>query len=200
MSNKDRLSIALFHRGQLSLGEANRQKYHWAIYHWAILVRPKVIWLEAGCTTYDVTDAVAMITDGTEYHPADGTWRFRSRAPTYPLQSSSFLVGIDIGKLPKTVTSAQVGAVLERTPLPRSDQSPEQNCASWAREAVVGLQKAGFVDGALSVEALMTVAMQKADDVMRAGCDPGINEDGFIDTDTIRREVGAMAKAEQKKR
>lgn len=199
MSNKDRVCIGLFHRGQISLGEASRQKYNRAIYHWAILVRPKVIRLESQCATYDATDAVVMAADGTGYHPADGTWRFRSRVPMYPLQSSDFLVGIDIGKLPKNVTSAQIRAVLERTPLPRSGQSPEQNCVSWTREAVVDLQRAGFVDAALSVEALMTVAMQKADGVMRDGCDPGKNAERFVDIDMIRREVEAMVKAEQKK-
>jgi hypothetical protein len=189
----------MFHRGQISLGEANRQKYNRATYHWAILVRPKAIRLESECAAYDVTDTVVMAADETGYHPADGTWRFRSRVPMYPLQSSDFLVGIDVGKLPKKVTNAQVRAVLERTPLPQSGQNPEQNCVSWTREAVVDLQRAGFVDGALGVEALMTVAMQKADGVMRDNCDPGKNEERFINIDIIRREVGAMVKAEQKK-
>jgi hypothetical protein len=44
------------------------------------------------------------------------------------------------------------------------------------------------------------VAMQKADGVMRDGCDPGKNEERFIDIDIVRREVGAMVKAEQKQR
>jgi hypothetical protein len=45
----------------------------------------------------------------------------------------------------------------------------------------------------------MAVAMQKADGVMRDGCDPGKNEERFIDINIVRREVGAMVKAEQKK-
>jgi hypothetical protein len=198
VSNKERVCIELFHRDQYSLGEENRQKYGWATYHWAILVRPKVVRRESKCTSYDVTDAAVMTEDGTGYRPADGTWRFRSRVPVYPLTSSSFLVAIDIGKLPKNVTSAQVRAVLERTTVPRSGQDPEQNRVSWTRDAILDLQRAGFVDSALSVEDVMTVGMQKADIVMRDGAleKP---EDRFIDVGVVSREIAAM-KAGQKKR
>ena len=198
MSNKDRVCIELFHRDQYSLGEENRQKYGWATYHWAILVRPKVIRRESKCTSYDVTDAAVMTEDGTGYRPADGTWRFRSRVPVYPLTSSSFLVAIDIGKLPKNVTSAQVRAVLERTTVPRSGQDPEQNCVSWTRDAILDLQRVGFAAGALSVEDIMTVGMQRADIVMRDGA-PEKPEDRFIDVGVVSREIAAM-KAAQKKR
>jgi hypothetical protein len=198
MSNKDRVCIELFHRDQYSLGEENRQKYGWATYHWAILVRPKVVRRESKCTSYDVTDAAVMTEDGTGYRPADGTWRFRSRVPVYPLTSSSFLVAIDIGKLPKNVTSAQVRAVLERTTVPRSGQDPEQNCVSWTRDAILDLQRAGFVDSALSVEDIMTVGMQKADIVMRDGA-PEKPEDRFIDVGVVSREIAAMKAAQKKK-
>lgn len=198
MSNKDRVCIELFHRDQYSLGEENRQKYGWATYHWAILVRPKVIRRESKCTSYDVTDAAVMTEDGTGYRPADGTWRFRSRVPVYPLTSSSFLVAIDIGKLPKNVTSAQVRAVLERTTVPRSGQDPEQNCVSWTRDAILDLQRVGFADGALSVEDIMTVGMQRADIVMRDGA-PEKPEDRFIDVGVVSREIAAMKAAQKKK-
>ena len=198
MSNKDRVCIELFHRDQYSLGEENRQKYGWATYHWAILVRPKVIRRESKCTSYDVTDATVMTEDGTGYRPADGTWRFRSRVPVYPLTSSSFLVAIDIGKLPKNVTNVQVRAVLERTTVPRSGQDPEQNCVSWTRDAILDLQRAGFVDSALSVEDIMTVGMQKADIVMRDGA-PEKPEDRFIDVGVVSREIAAMKAAQKKK-
>ena len=198
MSNKDRVCIELFHRDQYSLGEENRQKYGWATYHWAILVRPKVVRRESKCTSYDVTDAAVMTEDGTGYRPADGTWRFRSRVPVYPLTSSSFLVAIDIGKLPKNVTSAQVRAVLERTTVPRSGQDPEQNCVSWTRDAILDLQRVGFADGALSVEDIMTVGMQRADIVMRDGA-PEKPEDRFIDVGVVSREIAAMKAAQKKK-
>lgn len=198
MSNKDRVCIELFHRDQYSLGEENRQKYGWATYHWAILVRPKVVRRESKCTSYDVTDAAVMTEDGTGYQPADGTWRFRSRVPVYPLTSSSFLVAIDIGKLPKNVTSAQVRAVLERTTVPRSGQDPEQNCVSWTRDAILDLQRVGFADGALSVEDIMTVGMQRADIVMRDGA-PEKPEDRFIDVGVVSREIAAMKAAQKKK-
>ena len=198
MSNKDRVCIELFHRDQYSLGEENRQKYGWATYHWAILVRPKVVRRESKCTSYDVTDAAVMTEDGTGYRPADGTWRFRSRVPVYPLTSSSFLVAIDIGKLPKNVTNVQVRAVLERTTVPRSGQDPEQNCVSWTRDAILDLQRVGFADGALSVEDIMTVGMQRADIVMRDGA-PEKPEDRFIDVGVVSREIAAMKAAQKKK-
>ena len=198
MSNKDRVCIELFHRDQYSLGEENRQKYGWATYHWAILVRPKVVRRESKCTSYDVTDAAVVTEDGTGYRPADGTWRFRSRVPVYPLTSSSFLVAIDIGKLPKNVTNVQVRAVLERTTVPRSGQDPEQNCVSWTRDAILDLQRVGFADGALSVEDIMTVGMQRADIVMRDGA-PEKPEDRFIDVGVVSREIAAMKAAQKKK-
>ena len=158
----------------------------------------QVVRRESKCTSYDVTDAAVMTEDGTGYRPADGTWRFRSRVPVYPLTSSSFLVAIDIGKLPKNVTSAQVRAVLERTTVPRSGQDPEQNCVSWTRDAILDLQRVGFAAGALSVEDIMTVGMQRADIVMRDGA-PEKPEDRFIDVGVVSREIAAMKAAQKEK-
>jgi hypothetical protein len=127
------------------------------------------------------------------YHPPDGIWRFRPREPVNPLNTGHFLVAVDIGKLPKTVTNAQVEALLERTTRPLSDKVPEQNCVTWTRDAIVDLQRAGFFDGSLGVEAIMEVAMQKADGIMKARRPPSV-KDRFTDIDVIRREVAALNK------
>jgi hypothetical protein len=127
------------------------------------------------------------------YQLPDGVWRFRPREPVNPLNKGHFLVAVDIGKLPKNVTNAQVEALLERTTRPLSDKVPEQNCVTWTRDAVVDLQRAGFVDDSLSVEAVMVVAMQEADSVMKAHRPPK-PKDRFIDVNVIRRKVAALNK------
>jgi hypothetical protein len=111
-----------------------------------------------------------------------------------PLNTGHFIVAVDIGKLPKNVTNAPVEALLERTTLPLSDQTPERSCVTWTRDAIVDLQRAGFVDGSLSVEAVMAVAMQKADAVMRDKRPPKNLKDRFIDVDVVRWEIAAMEK------
>jgi hypothetical protein len=166
----------VFHRDELSLGKENRQKYGWATYHWAILTRPKDVRKVSKSASYDVTDAAVLSKDGTRYLPADGSWHFRYRNPVSPLNSGHFLVATDIGKLPKNVTYAQVKDLLARTTWPQSGQVPVQNCVSWTREAILDLQRAGFVDGNLSIEDILTVAMRKADFVVSNGA-PGKNED-----------------------
>jgi hypothetical protein len=193
MSNKDRVSIELFHRDQYSLGPENRQKYNRATYHWAILIRPKDIRNVGKCASYDVSDAAVVHESGKNYLPADGAWRFRSKVPVNPLNTGHFLVAIDVSKLPKNVTNTQIKALLERTTLPRSGQQPEQNCVSWTRDAILDLQRAGFVDGALGVEDIMTVGMQKADLVLKDGA-PDDDEDRFIDVGIVKRGIAAMKK------
>jgi len=192
MSNKDRVSIELFHRDQYSLGPENRQKYNWATYHWAILIRPKDIRNVAKCASHDVTDATMKDASG-KYLPADGTWHFRSKTPVNPLNTGHFLVAIDVGKLPKNVTNTEIKALLARMPLPQSGQSPEQNCVSWTRDAILELQQAVYVDGDLSVEDIMAVGMQQADFVMKNGA-PEEKEDRFIDVRIVKREIAAMRK------
>jgi hypothetical protein len=49
------------------------------------------------------------------------------------------------------------------------------------------------VDDSLSVEAVMVVAMQEADSVMKAHRPPK-PKDRFIDVDVIRRKVAALNK------
>jgi hypothetical protein len=196
MSNKDRVSIELFHRDQYFLGKENRQRYGWATYHWAILIRPKDIRKVSKCASHDVTDAATMDETGTRYLPADGTWRFRSKNPVNPLNTGHFLVAIDVGKLPKSVTNTQIKALLAHTSLPKSGQSPERNCVSWTRDAFLALQRAGFVDGAFSVEDVMAEEMQEADLVMRDGV-PDKDEYRFIDVGVVSRKIAAMKAAQE---
>nr|POE92411.1 hypothetical protein CFP56_69658 [Quercus suber] len=178
MSNKDRVCIEVFHRNELSIGEANRQRYGWATYHWAVLVRPKDFNRIGRSASYDVTDAPRQPPGGAfgDINP-NRDWWFRRRTDVNPFNSSAFLAAVTIGKLPKGVRADQVETVLAQVPLPRKTQTPEQNCTTWIRHAIAALQQAGYAEN-IAVDDIMKTAMEEGDKVYYSGA-PSNNENRF---------------------
>lgn len=167
MSDKDRVCVVVFHRDKLSLGEANRQRYGLAIYHWAILIRPKDLKRLGSSTVYDSTDGVRVDSHFQDLNP-NRDWWFRTRSLLDPLSTGHFLGAVMVGKVPKNLKAEQIQALLEKIPLPVRNQNPEQNCATWIQYAVKALQEAGCAE-ALSVDTIMREAIRLGDRVLKNG-------------------------------
>ncbi|RMD43303.1 hypothetical protein DV735_g1790, partial [Chaetothyriales sp. CBS 134920] len=143
MSNKARICIELFHRDEISIQKGNLERLGWAIYHWAILVRPKDLKKIDNSVSFDVTDGIRLNpANRTNMSPA-GDWWFRIRTTVNPLATGHFLGAIEIGKVPNDVTIEHLTALLSKLPLPQKNQTPDQNCATWVSNAVEALQQAG---------------------------------------------------------
>lgn len=97
MSDEDRVCIGVFHRNALSLGEANRQHFGFAIYNWAVLIRPKNI-KRLGCSTFfDTTNGPRYDSQNNDLNP-DMDWWYRARGSVNPLATGHFLGAVVIEK------------------------------------------------------------------------------------------------------
>nr|OQO27855.1 hypothetical protein B0A51_04824 [Rachicladosporium sp. CCFEE 5018] len=121
------------------------ERLGWAMYHWAILIRPKALQEIDHCTLIDATDGMNFdpITH-TASNPAHDWW-YRVRNATDPLSTANFLGGLDIGKLPNSICIQQVVELLSRVPLPLRDRHPDQHCATWVYAAFEALQQIRYV-------------------------------------------------------
>lgn len=168
MSNKARICVELFHRDEISIGTGNLARLGWAIYHWAILIRPKNLKEIGSCVSFDVTDGIRLDPVNRQNLNPTSDWWFRVRTMVNPLATGHFLGAIEIGKLPKDVTTEQVQTLLSQVPLPQKNQNPDQNCATWIYDAIKALQNAGYVSEE-DAQKIMSMAMALAGEVMAKG-------------------------------
>ncbi|OQO09352.1 hypothetical protein B0A48_04750 [Cryoendolithus antarcticus] len=168
MSNKPRICVALFHRNAITVAEGAEERLGFAMYHWAILIRPKDIREIDHCTLIDATDGMNF--DPVTHIDSNPTheWWFRVRTAIKPVSTASFLGALEIGKLPKSISVQQVVDQLSRIPLPRKHQLPDQNCATWVYAAIETLQQTGYVS-ATDVQRIMDASMAVAHGIMANG-------------------------------
>ena len=145
MSNKPRICVAVFHRDKLSLGEENHKRLGLAIFHWAILIRPKQFSKIDTCTIFDTTDSAIIDEVTGQNRNPEHNWRFRVRSNMNPLSDIRFVGAVVIGKLPSNYKIEHVRDLVAHVPLPQKD-SPGQNCVSWAREAIRALHGPGLAN------------------------------------------------------
>ncbi|KAL2868102.1 uncharacterized protein BJX67DRAFT_60848 [Aspergillus lucknowensis] len=142
MKNKPRISITLHPRGKNSLGE-NRQRLHYAAYHWGILISPKDPKTRGQLHTHcDVTDSLYVdpLTGGS-----NGDWRFRERTDADPDIAFQILVRVTVCKV-RSVTVEEVVRRLREIQLPRKGGEEDgDNCVRWTREAVEVLSQIGLL-------------------------------------------------------
>ncbi|KAF1821259.1 uncharacterized protein K489DRAFT_270406 [Dissoconium aciculare CBS 342.82] len=169
--------VAVFHRGALSLGAENRQNLGEAIYHWAILIRPKDISHLKESIVVDATDGVRQdpVTD-KDLNPTH-EWFFRVREGFDPLATANFLGAVNIGTLPRAPSIARIREMLEGLPLPRKDRRPFENCVSWAKQAIVMMQMAELVDSR-PVDEIMAAGMALGGRIIANGL-PQVEEERF---------------------
>nr|OQO26403.1 hypothetical protein B0A51_05589 [Rachicladosporium sp. CCFEE 5018] len=138
MSNKPRIAIELFHRDQISIEPGARDRLGWAMYHWAILLRPKDFKQIDASVSYDVTDGIQLDpATRTDLNP-EHNWRFRIRRPVNPLATGHFLGAIEIGKLPAKVTPQQFETLLSQVTIPLKNQSKDAESIMDAAMTLAG--------------------------------------------------------------
>nr|OQO26404.1 hypothetical protein B0A51_05590 [Rachicladosporium sp. CCFEE 5018] len=169
MSNKPRICVALFHRNAITVEKDALARLGYAMYHWAILIRPTAFKEIDQCTLIDATDGMNFnpITH-IDSNPSHDWW-YRVRTPANPHSTGSFLNALEIGKLRGGTTVEQIRELLATVPLPRKQQEPPQHCATWAYDAIEMLQRAGHVAATDGVHDIMERAMQMAHRVMADG-------------------------------
>jgi hypothetical protein len=142
-TNKPRISLALYHRGKLSL-PPHRDELGLASFHWALLLTPKNA--VKGTHMLDVTDAMQI--DPVKHIDTnpDRNWIFRDKAEN-PLTNHQLVLIAMIGKLKSSAGDLHELVQLVRNDcrVPKKDTQGE-HCQWWVREAVRFLQTKCLLD------------------------------------------------------
>lgn len=163
--NKRRVFITWHHRHEFSIGE-NRQRFGSAAYHWGVLISPKKS-VTRDCYAYDVSDGPHPDPmTGVDHNP-NRDWVFRAKPNVNPMLSGHLLGRIMIGKVPRSVTHAEIQTCLESIPLPRKGVLPEENCVSWVKSAVRRLQEKGLAER-FDIDRLVADSLAFADQRMES--------------------------------
>lgn len=173
MGSKRRVFVSLHHRNALSIRE-NRQRLHYAAYHWGILISPKSPnedENESNHYAFDVSDNMVQHPTTTAQTQSvglntDATWHFRAEANANPDDKPRLLGRVMIGKLPNKVSYTDIHSLLEQIPLPQKGTIPEQNCVTWTRAAICTLQEKGLAEK-FDLESFMDKALAFADHRLR---------------------------------
>ena len=165
MSNKRRVFVSIYHRGRFSLGENRTQLQHGA-FHWSIVTAPKSS-KGADNRAYDVTDGIVVLHSGQSYSNTDGDWHFRSKADIDPNENYRLVGRIIIGKIPNSISDAEIEEILARMSLPLNSAIPKQNCVSWTWNAIRALQDAEIIQR-FNMDQFAVLALAFADHCMLA--------------------------------
>jgi hypothetical protein len=160
MSNKRRLMVSIYHRDECSLGQ-NRNRLGSAAFHWAIFVRPKNS-KGNDVRIIDVTDSPIVDPQTLQDLNPSHDWRFRVKPQVDPSKTTRILGAIMIGKLPNSMSFAELDGMLSKLPLPVHNARPEQNCVSWVQAAIETLQRAGVAEQ-FDIRKFMDFAIKFAD-------------------------------------
>jgi hypothetical protein len=159
-------------------------------------------------TIFDATDGVRQ--DPITFLDTNITheWYFRVREDFNPLATANFLGAVVIGEmasrhglLPAVHAVEKIWRTFEQISLPRKDHRPGENCVSWAKEAVVRLQREGIVEerpgGVDGIEAIWEVGVMLGEKIIREGLlAPGDEEARFMrlarPTTTMKHEGNVL--------
>ncbi|GAB7339346.1 hypothetical protein MBLNU457_5991t1 [Dothideomycetes sp. NU457] len=159
-NNKRRVTVSIYHRGRLSLGEHRTRLDHNA-YHWGILITPKTF-TGGQCQAYDVSDAFRRDPDTLRDMNPERKWYFRAKVKIDPAKEPALLGRVVIGKLANSITDKEIKDVLSKVPLPDEDKTKGESCVTWCLNAVEAMQKAGMIK-LFDIEAFRRTALEKAD-------------------------------------
>jgi hypothetical protein len=118
-----------------------------------------------------------------------------------PFHTANFLGAVVIGEIPPGHEARQIERIqkiFEQIPLPRKDRRPDENCVSWAKDAVVSLQREGLVEerpgGIEGIEGLWEVGMMQGERIVGEGVfSPGDVESRFVRlTKASKKHKGSM--------
>ncbi|KAJ5373284.1 hypothetical protein N7517_005290 [Penicillium concentricum] len=153
------LFLALYHRGELSLGE-NRKRLGFSAYHWSILV------LDTKHDRYHAYD----VTDGSSPDPLirrdlnpDFQWTYRVKNNVHPESCDSLLIRMAIGEVNDGIGPETIKMLLQSVQLPVKSAHPPQNCVNWIRAVLHKLRFHGYARDLHSIEMTIDRALAYAD-------------------------------------
>ncbi|KAH7309871.1 hypothetical protein B0I35DRAFT_379516 [Stachybotrys elegans] len=156
------VALALYHRDSHSEGHA-RQAFGYSAYHWAIIATPEA---SKGHDYYifDATDRSDI--DPVTFrlnNPTMGWW-FRVQRNVDP--NDKLLGQMIIGRIAEDVSLDHLTTILQQVPLPTKNTYPQQDCVTWAMNAIRVLQEHGWVRD-LNLKHCKDQALAYADDRMK---------------------------------
>ncbi|KAF7558418.1 hypothetical protein G7046_g5738 [Stylonectria norvegica] len=124
------IALALYDRGQLSVGNARRILGYEA-YHWGIIVMPEPSQGQ-DCDVFEATDASEI--DPVTFRMTNPSmdWWFRVKGPDDPGLSDQ-------------LSATELKAFFEEVRLPVKNIDPQQSCVTWVEDAISTLQRQGWV-------------------------------------------------------
>ncbi|KAJ5963658.1 uncharacterized protein N7479_003534 [Penicillium vulpinum] len=153
------LFLALYHRGEFSLGEY-RLRLGFSAYHWAILV------LDSKHDRYHAYD----VTDGSSPDPLirrdlnpDFQWTYRVKSNVRPESCDSLLIRMAIGEVSDGIGPETIKILLQSVQLPIKGAYPPQNCVNWIRAVLHKLHFHGYARRLQDVEMTIDRALAYAD-------------------------------------
>lgn len=155
------IAVALFRRDPISSDPRRRRLYQHEAYHWGILI------IDGNkFDVYDATDrnAIDPITFRQE-NPAQEWW-FQVKQGVDPASSERYLGCNIIGAVPSNKSRDDVRRFLEKIPLPKKNQNPQQSCVTWVGSAIRAFQEAQYVKN-FDVGAFMDWALSYADERLK---------------------------------
>ncbi|KAJ5790601.1 uncharacterized protein N7518_007612 [Penicillium psychrosexuale] len=151
--------LAVYHRGELSLGEY-RRRLGFSAYHWAILL------FDAPNNRYYAFD----VTDGASPDPVyrrdlnpDYQWTYRVKNNVHPASCDSLLIRMAIGEVNDGVGPDSIKILLRSVPLPIKGAEPVQNCVTWIKAAIHKLRFHGYASDLYNIDTTIDRALAYAD-------------------------------------
>lgn len=152
--------VAMYNRPGYE-SELHRKHLGHETFHWGILISPEQS-KGKDCDAYDATDRNTI--DPVTFRMENPTlkWWLNARGPVDPALSGKLLVRIFIGAVPHDKSSRDVKELIDKVPLPKKDQDPQQSCVTWVKGAIRAFQEEEWL-GDLAVETFMDWALSYAD-------------------------------------
>ncbi|CAI7565492.1 unnamed protein product [Penicillium glandicola] len=158
-TDRYQLFLAVYHRGELSLGDY-RKRLGFSAYHWSILV------LDSKHDRYHAYD----VTDGSSPDPVirrdlnpDFQWTYRVKNNVRPESCDSLLIRMAIGEVNDGIGPETIKILLQSIQLPVKSAYPPQNCVNWIRAVLHKLRFHGYARDLHNIEMTIDRALAYAD-------------------------------------
>ncbi|KAJ5608117.1 hypothetical protein N7537_004736 [Penicillium hordei] len=153
------LFLAVYHRGELSLGDY-RKRLGFSAYHWAILVYDVKY---DRYYAYDVTDGASPDPVMRRDLNPDFQWTYRVKTNVHPESCDSLLIRMAIGEVNDGIGPETIKILLQSVQLPIKCAYPPQNCVNWIRSVLHKLRLHGYVRNLHNIEMTIDRALAYAD-------------------------------------
>lgn len=171
-----RVTVALYDRGNLSLGNS-RKAFGYEAFHWGIIIIPRKRLeeddkqkgnkegQERNCHAFGATDASEINKVTWRMDNPNMDWWLRASMNVDPERSSKLLGCVAIGTITEPISDEDLSRFFHSVPLPVKNTHPQESCVSWAVDAVRAMQRRGWVPP-LDIDQLKDWALGFADEKM----------------------------------